>query len=140
MNRLTFFDGLAQKVARGFGGLFGTRLYETGSTGTLLRSIPAKKICFRGGGCLGRTMRVLCVLARDGEGCFRYALLRDWHPGHAQRAARYRGLTCTRGYAPACGKWSQEPETAATRLRDAAPPSLEAGMHPQAGRMSNLRG
>jgi hypothetical protein len=41
----------------------------------------------------------------DGEGCFRYALLMDRHPGHAERAARYRGLTCTRGYAPACGKW-----------------------------------
>ncbi len=50
-----------------------------------------------------RTMRTFCELARNGEGCFRYALLMEKHPDASDRAARYRKLACTRGYKEACG-------------------------------------
>ncbi len=47
-------------------------------------------------------MRAFCELARNGEGCHRYALLMEKHPDAADRALRYRELACKRGYAPAC--------------------------------------
>ncbi len=49
-----------------------------------------------------RTMRAFCEIARNGEGCYRYALLMDRHPDAVDRAARYRALACKRGYAPGC--------------------------------------
>jgi hypothetical protein len=49
-----------------------------------------------------QTMRAFCELARNGEGCHRYALLMDQRPGAADRASRYRDLACKRGYKPAC--------------------------------------
>ena len=50
-----------------------------------------------------RTMRAFCELARNAEGCHRYALLMERHPDGADRAARYRALACQRGYQEACG-------------------------------------
>ncbi len=49
-----------------------------------------------------RLMRAFCELARNAEGCHRYALLMDRHPEAADRARRYRELACKRGHAPAC--------------------------------------
>jgi hypothetical protein len=49
-----------------------------------------------------RLMRAFCELARNGEGCFRYAMSMDQYPEAADRAARYRALACKRGFAPAC--------------------------------------
>lgn len=49
-----------------------------------------------------RSMRAFCELARNGEGCHRYALLMDQRPDAGERAARYRNLACQRGYKPAC--------------------------------------
>ena len=49
-----------------------------------------------------RLMRAFCELARNAQGCHRYALLMENHPDGADRAARYRELACKRGYAPAC--------------------------------------
>jgi len=49
-----------------------------------------------------RSMRTFCELDRNGEGCHRYALMMDQHPGEAERATRYRDLACKRGYKPAC--------------------------------------
>ena len=50
-----------------------------------------------------KLMRAFCELARNGEGCDRYAMFMDKHPGAEERAARYRARGCTLGYAPACG-------------------------------------
>lgn len=49
-----------------------------------------------------RMMRAFCELARNAEGCHRYALLMEKHPDAADRAVRYRELACKRGYTPAC--------------------------------------
>lgn len=50
-----------------------------------------------------RTMRAFCEMARNGEGCDRYATMMAAHPDAAERVARYRTLACQRGYATACG-------------------------------------
>lgn len=49
-----------------------------------------------------RLMRAFCEIARNGEGCDRYATLMEKHPDTADRVARYRDLACKRGYAAAC--------------------------------------
>ncbi len=49
-----------------------------------------------------RMMRAFCEVARNGEGCHRYAEFMAGRPGAADRALRYRELACKRGYAPAC--------------------------------------
>ena len=51
-----------------------------------------------------QTMRRFCDLALDGEGCWRYALLMDRHPGTAERATHYRERSCARGYRAACAQ------------------------------------
>ena len=49
-----------------------------------------------------RLMRAFCVLDRNGEGCDRYAMMMEKHPGTEERAARYRERACRLGYAAAC--------------------------------------
>jgi hypothetical protein len=49
-----------------------------------------------------QALRGVCELDRNGEGCYRYALLMDARPSQADRSHAYRLSACERGYSPAC--------------------------------------